>query len=112
MMWKGVIPEGTVCNNIASGIDILPTLASITGAPLSRNKIDGVDIFPLMQGNFNFPKGLYDLRRDPGERYDLLEFYPEIAEKLEEIAMKTREELGDDLRDMPGKNRREPGLVE
>ncbi|MGF1583861.1 MAG: hypothetical protein ACFCUM_00970 [Bacteroidales bacterium] len=37
--------------------------------------------------NFDFPNGFYDLRRNPGERYDHIEFYPEIAEKLKEIAI-------------------------
>ena len=64
-----------------------------------------------VNNNFNFPKGLYDLRRDPDERYDLIEFYPGIVERLEEIAMEAREDIGDDLRDMPWKNRREPGLL-
>ena len=43
----------------------------------------------------------------------VIEFYPEIVEKLGEIAMEAREDLGDDLRNMPGENRREQGrLVE
>lgn len=64
--------------------------------------------------NENFPHegGLYDLRRDPGERYNLIEYYPEIVEKLEKIAAEARDDLGDDLTDNPGKNRREPGKVE
>ncbi|MCG6191574.1 sulfatase family protein, partial [Maribellus maritimus] len=52
MMWNGVIPEGVVCNNLVSGIDILPTLAAIADAPLPKNKIDGVNLLPLLKGNF------------------------------------------------------------
>jgi arylsulfatase len=59
-----------------------------------------------------FPKALYDLRRDPAEAYDVLAKYPEIAEELERIAEKARLDLGDDLKNVPGQNRREPGRVE
>ncbi len=164
MMWKGVIHEGMVCNNLVSGIDILPTLAEITGAPLPESKIDGVNILPLLKGdfkinprttfyyyyrensleavrngnwklvfphpgrtyegfqpgndgkpgpvdgNFQFEGGLYDLRRDPGERYDVSKSYPEIVDSLTKIAEEARIELGDDLTGNPGENRRSPGI--
>ncbi|HVT85827.1 MAG TPA: sulfatase [Chitinophagaceae bacterium] len=51
MCWPGVIPAGTVCNKLACGIDILPTLAAITGAVLPANKIDGVSILSLLKGD-------------------------------------------------------------
>ena len=165
MMWKGAIPEGVVCNNLVSGIDILPTLAAIADAPLPKNKIDGVNILPLLKGdfeanprqtfyyyyrqnsleavrhgswklvfphpgrtyegfqpgndgmpgqvnnNFAFKGGLYDLRRDPGERYDVSESNPEIVKALEKIAKEARQDLGDELTDNPGRNRREPGRI-
>lgn len=160
MTWKGVIPGGTICNNLASSIDILPTIAAITGAELSGRKIDGVNIYELMKGDFSqnprdhflyyyrknsleairkgtwkliFPHhsrtyegfkpgidgmpgqvnenyfvegGLYDLRRDPGERYNVRGDYPEIEAELLKIAKEAREDLGDDLTGNPGKNRR------
>ena len=56
--------------------------------------------------------GLYNLRRDPGERYNLLEHHPEIAERLRGIADAARKDLGDELTDNPGENRRLPGQVE
>jgi len=56
--------------------------------------------------------GLYNLRRDPGERYNLLEHHPEIAERLRGIADAARKDLGDELTDNPGENRRLPGRVE
>ncbi len=62
--------------------------------------------------NFNFPGALYDLRRDPGERYDVKESYPEIVVELEKLAMEAREDLGDDITNNPGKNRREPGRIQ
>jgi arylsulfatase len=64
--------------------------------------------------NENFPHegGLYDLRRDPGEQYNLIEYYPEMVKMLEKIAAEARKDLGDDLTENPGENRREPGRVE
>lgn len=165
MMWKGVIPEGVVCNNLTSAIDILPTLAAISGAPLPEKRIDGVNILPLLKGdfeanpretfyyyfmqnsleavrndnwklvfphpgrsytgfqpgndgkpgkvnrNFSFEGALYDLRRDPGERYNVSESNPSIVKMLEKLADEIREDLGDDLTGIPGKNRRQPGEI-
>jgi arylsulfatase len=48
MYWPGKIPAGTVCSNLSSTIDLLPTIAKLTGAPLPKNKIDGVDITSLL----------------------------------------------------------------
>jgi arylsulfatase len=54
---------------------------------------------------------LYDLRRDPGERYDVITQYPEVAAKLMKIADKMRDELGDDLTRKKGTERRKPGYT-
>ena len=48
--WPGHVPAGTVCNRLASTIDILPTIAEITGAALPTRRIDGVSIMPLLRG--------------------------------------------------------------
>jgi arylsulfatase A-like enzyme len=63
--------------------------------------------------NENFPHeaGLYDLRRDPGETYNLIEFYPEIVERLQKTADEARVELGDFLTGEQGSSRRPPGRV-
>jgi arylsulfatase A-like enzyme len=145
--WPGITPEGTVCNQLASAIDLLPTFASITNGRLSDNKIDGVDISSLLKGDFNsspretmlyyksdglnaLRKGnwklvlphtwrsydtepgndgnrgkrvtmtiarpeLYDMMRDPGERYNVIDAYPEKAEEIMVDVEKARLELGD-----------------
>lgn len=48
--WKGKIPAGSVCDQVASTIDLLPTIAALTGAELPEEKIDGKDIWPLLAG--------------------------------------------------------------
>ncbi|MDT8299909.1 MAG: sulfatase-like hydrolase/transferase [Sedimentisphaerales bacterium] len=50
MRWPGRIPAGTVCKEPAATIDILPTVANISGAELPAHTIDGKDIWPLMSG--------------------------------------------------------------
>jgi arylsulfatase len=166
MYWPGNIQQGSICNKLASTIDLLPTFAAITQAPLPEKKIDGVNILPLLKGdekanpresflyyyrqnsleavrkgnwklvfahpgrtyigfkpgadgfpgqtneNFQHEEGLYDLRRDPGERFDVKEFYPEVVAELKKLADAAREDLGDDIQKAEGKNRREPGRVQ
>jgi arylsulfatase A-like enzyme len=48
--WPGHIPAGTVCNQMAATIDILPTFAEIAGAEPPSRRIDGVSILPLLRG--------------------------------------------------------------
>ena len=52
---------------------------------------------------------LYDLRRDPGERYNVISEYPEEVEKLKGIADAMRARLGDDLTGIKGPDRRPVG---
>ncbi|MFN5325763.1 MAG: sulfatase [Bacteroidota bacterium] len=165
MYWKGVIPAGKVMNQLASTIDVLPTIAAMTNTQLPERKIDGVNLLPLLQGDLTqtprsefyyyyrknsleavrkdnwklvfehpsrsylnqvpgkngfpgpspedvmMPKALYDLRRDPGERYDVQKEFPEIVKMLETIAEKARQELGDDLQKRTGNEVRLPATI-
>ena len=164
--WPETTPAGTICNQLASSIDLLPTFAEIAGTPLPAKQIDGVSIRSLFEGvpdatprtsflfyyrknsleavrdgryklvfahpgrsyeafppgnggrpgkvaeGHEFPLALYDMRRDPGERYDVQNQHPEVVEELMRIADAAREDLGDDLRGMPGRNRRPAGRAE
>ena len=51
MRWPGYIAPDSVCTKMASTIDVLPTVAAITGAALPEHPIDGVDILPLLKGD-------------------------------------------------------------
>ena len=48
--WPGRIPAGRTCDELAATIDLLPTIASLAGAPLPERTIDGVDLTPLLEG--------------------------------------------------------------
>ena len=50
MRWPGHVPAGTTCKDLASTMDILPTVAKLIGAKLPDHKIDGHDIMPLITG--------------------------------------------------------------
>ena len=52
VMWgPGRIPAGTVCDQLMGTIDMLPTIAAITGEPLPKEKkIDGMDLSHLLMG--------------------------------------------------------------
>ncbi len=52
MSWPGRIEPGSVNNQFAATLDLLPTFASLAEAPLPKNRIiDGQDISPLLLGN-------------------------------------------------------------
>ena len=49
MRWPGKIPEGIVCDETASIMDIFPTFARLIGSDMPQDRvIDGKDIWPLM----------------------------------------------------------------
>ncbi|MEM6632867.1 MAG: sulfatase [Bacteroidota bacterium] len=48
MSWKGTLPAGIVTDKPAMTIDILPTIAQITGASLPEKPIDGTSMWELL----------------------------------------------------------------
>ena len=50
MRWPGKIPAGSECDELLMTIDLFPTIARITGAPLPPRRIDGRDAWPLVCG--------------------------------------------------------------
>jgi len=50
MRWPGQIPAGTKSASMLMTIDLLPTIAKLTGAAVPEHKIDGLDAWPLITG--------------------------------------------------------------
>lgn len=46
--WPGKIPAGTETAAMAATVDLLPTVAKLAGAELPPNRIDGLDIAPVL----------------------------------------------------------------
>ncbi len=53
MRYPGHIPADTVSETTLCTIDLLPTLAHLTGTKLPANEIDGRDVWPLISGDPN-----------------------------------------------------------
>ncbi|XP_074128045.1 arylsulfatase A isoform X1 [Sminthopsis crassicaudata] len=65
--WPGHIPPG-VSHELASTLDLLPTLAALTQAQLPNVTLDGVDLSPILLGTGKNPrKTLYFYPPDPQE---------------------------------------------
>ena len=130
--WPGTLPEGKETGAMASLMDMLPTFAGLAGIePKTPQKIDGKDIFPLMQclpdaksphryifyaGNLAKITGarndrfkltnrgkpaLYDLRSDVGETKDVATEYPEVVQELEAAIEAFQKDLDEHSLDAP-----------
>lgn len=144
MTWPRVIPPGSVCSEAVAAIDFLPTFAHVAGGKLPGNRIDGLNIYPLLAAGGNVvspheavyfygggaphairagkwkyhtehpfwqtiipgkdgfrgaarkyatPPALYNLAGDAGEQDNLIEEYPEIAERLRQMLFDFDREL-------------------
>jgi arylsulfatase A-like enzyme len=185
MRWPGRIPAGRVSREVATAMDIMPTLAALVGAKLP-NRIDGHDILPLLEGKpgakspydaFYYYAGtelqalrsgdwklhlphrylevdgepgrdgkpanfanikpdspekfgldgiasrhgyrvetiglaLYNLKDDIGEKRDVAKEHPDVVRRLEALAEKARQDLGDSLTKRGGTGVRPAGRVE
>ena len=110
--WPGTIPAGQLSAELATNMDLYPTLLGLAGARVPDDRaVDGVDVRSLLTGRgpsarrelFYFsaaslqavregrwklrlvapaPPELYDLDVDPSERYDVAAEHPDVVLRL------------------------------
>ena len=73
---------------------------------------DGADGQPGRYGQRRTPLALFDLHNDLGQRINLVDTYPHVVQRLEELAGKARQELGDSRTEDQGTGVRPPGRVD
>ncbi|MCM2371262.1 sulfatase family protein [Aporhodopirellula aestuarii] len=120
LMWSpGRIPSGQVCNEVASTIDMLPTLATLTGSELPASRIDGKSLVPLLEGRadavspheafFYGTQGvragdwklirnekafeLYNLAEDISESRNVAGEHPEVMARLKKLLEEHKQDL-------------------
>jgi arylsulfatase A-like enzyme len=117
--WPGRIKAGTSIRDIAGAMDLLPTLASLAGVPVTGTKpLDGRDLSPLLLGKpapwpdrmiFSHQRGkvsvrtqryrlddggaLFDMVADPGQSKDVSKEHPEVTTKLADAVAAWRKEV-------------------
>jgi arylsulfatase A-like enzyme len=129
--WSGRIRPGTRVRQIAGAIDLLPTLADLSGVPLTSKKpLDGKSLRPLLEGQaggwpdrmifslqnkrisvrtqqyrLDAEGRLFDLVADPGQERDIAAGKPEVAARLrkavESWAQEVLPQVGPDERPYP-----------
>ena len=106
--WPGKIPQGKIIKEIASGIDLLPTLKDLAGIKSkSKKPLDGISLQPLLMKEtnewenryiYNYWKGkisvrnqnyrlgnegqLFDMVKDPKQTTDVSEEKPQVLLEL------------------------------
>jgi len=109
IQWKDKIPAGKKVNQIAGAIDLLPTLANLSGVDAKTEKpLDGKNLSPLLFDEnpkwedrliVNYWSGktsirsqnyrldhenrLYDMVNDHGQTIDVSKKFPQVADSLE-----------------------------
>lgn len=121
--WPGRIPAGVIQREWACTMDLLPTIAGLSGQSLPQVTLDGTDIAPLLLGTGSVerdaymyyrgttlyacrrgpwkahfltqtgygvpeperhdPPQLYQLRVDPGERWNVASEHPEVLADIQ-----------------------------
>ena len=108
MRWPGTLAAGSHVTQIASVMDLFPTLADLTGISIEQDKpLDGKSLKPLLLGETNdWPDRtlinhwkestsvrtqqyrldeegqLFDMVADPGQRTDVAAAHPEVVQEL------------------------------
>ena len=77
-----------------------------------KNVLPKNDGHPGPYSKFKAEYALYNLRRDPGEQYNVMELYPAVVKDLEKLAEIARNDLGDNLNNRKGNNVRETGNID
>jgi arylsulfatase A-like enzyme len=131
--WPAKIKAGTQVEQVSGAIDLLPTLASLSGVKLiSTKELDGKNLSPLLLGNskeykhgdrmiFSHQNGnvsvrtqqyrldnrgaLFDMVADPGQEKDVAAEKPEVAKRLAAAVAGWREDVGVSGDDGKGKGR-------
>jgi len=121
--WPGRIDPGEASGEIASNMDVLPTLARLAGSePPNDRVIDGKDLSPVLFGKpgtrsgyraFYYYAGpdlravrssrwklhtngeLYDLEADPGESHNVGSAHAKEVQRLQALLEDARKDLGD-----------------
>ena len=111
------IPPGTICDELISSIDLLPTFAAITGKPLPQKvKIDGLDATALLMGNGNPPRNEFLYYTSRGELEGIRQGkWKLLVKKQKKSKEKYEVMLFDLLEDLSEKNNlsiQNPKLVE
>ena len=127
--WPGEIPEGKIVNQIASGIDLLPTLKDLTGIKSQPKKpMDGISLQPLIMEKkpswenrniYNYWRGklslrsqnyrldyqgqLFDMINDPGQTTDISIDRPQVLKELLEAKEQWKKTV---LAELPNKDKR------
>ena len=117
--WPGHIKPGMKISQIAGAIDLLPTLADMTGVSIVGTKpLDGISVKPLLLGEtdewpdrmiFSHQRGrvsvrtqryrldhtgkLFDITIDPGQYQDISKKKPRVAAKLRKAVARWKDEV-------------------
>jgi arylsulfatase A-like enzyme len=109
--WPARLPAGRVTDDFLSALEVFPTLAAASGAPLPKAVIlDGFDMLPVLEGKMPSPRtemfwqrrrdraarvgnfkwvdsqagsGLFDLSQDLGEKNDLSQSHPDVLSRVQ-----------------------------